>query len=80
VPGLAAIKRAALDAGALGCSLSGSGPSLFALCRGQDAAARVASAMTAAVEREIGGRSETYVSAMNGTGARVVEPAGARRP
>jgi homoserine kinase len=79
VPGLAAIKRAALDAGALGCSLSGSGPSLFALCRGQDAAARVASAMTAAVEREIGGRPETYVSAMNGTGARVVEPAGAPR-
>src|SRR5258708_7855572 len=31
VPGLAAIKRAAADAGALGCSLSGSGPSLFAL-------------------------------------------------
>ena len=26
VPGLAAIKRAAMDAGALGCSLSGSGP------------------------------------------------------
>ena len=33
VPGLAVIKRAAADAGALGCSLSGSGPSLFALCR-----------------------------------------------
>ena len=32
-PGLAAIKQAAADAGALGCSLSGSGPSLFALCR-----------------------------------------------
>ena len=39
VPGLAAIKRAAVDAGALGCSLSGSGPSLFALCRGTDVAA-----------------------------------------
>src|SRR5947208_293357 len=34
VPGLAAIKQAALAAGALGCSFSGSGPSLFALCRG----------------------------------------------
>src|SRR5436305_10339248 len=33
VPGLAAIKAAAARAGALGCSLSGSGPSLFALCR-----------------------------------------------
>src|SRR5437870_11058939 len=32
IPGLIAIKRAAAEAGALGCSLSGSGPSLFALC------------------------------------------------
>ena len=39
VPGLAAIKRAAVEAGALGCSLSGSGPSLFALCRGEAIAA-----------------------------------------
>ena len=46
VPGLAAIKQATMDAGALGCSLSGSGPSLFALCRGEDAAQRVADAMT----------------------------------
>src|SRR5205085_7867051 len=38
VPGLAAIKQAATDAGALGCSLSGSGPSLFALCRGLETA------------------------------------------
>src|SRR4029077_12218474 len=49
VPGLAEIKRAAVNAGALGCSLSGSGPSLFALCRDASAASRVASAMTAAV-------------------------------
>src|SRR5262245_6704937 len=46
VPGLAAIKRAALDAGALGCSLSGSGPSIFALCSSPQMAARVAEAMT----------------------------------
>ena len=49
VPGLAAIKRAAMDAGALGCSLSGSGPSIFALCRDRSVAERVAPAMTAAV-------------------------------
>ena len=40
VPGLAIIKRAAIEAGALGCSLSGSGPSLFALCDGAGSAAR----------------------------------------
>lgn len=32
VPCFAAVKQAALDAGALGSSLSGSGPSIFALC------------------------------------------------
>src|SRR5207245_7423725 len=49
VPGLAMIKRAAIDAGALGCSLSGSGPSIFALCRDAVIAQRVAAAMSAAV-------------------------------
>ena len=72
VPGLSAIKRAAADAGALGCSLSGSGPSLFALCRGHDVAIRVAEAMTAAVAREIGGESQTYVSPVAQRGARVI--------
>ena len=72
VPGLAAIKQAAVDAGALGCSLSGSGPSLFALCRGADAARRVADAMTRAVKAHISGEPQTYVSAIAPQGARVV--------
>jgi homoserine kinase len=72
VPGLAAIKRAAVDAGALGCSLSGSGPSLFALCENPPGAARVAAAMTAAVRTAIGGEPRTYVSPIAAEGARVV--------
>jgi len=72
VPGLALIKRAAADAGALGSSLSGSGPSLFALCRGDEAAARVAEAMTAAVRTHIGGEPQTYISRITGQGARVL--------
>jgi len=72
IPGLAIIKRAASDAGALGCSLSGSGPSLFALCEGAAAAARVAAAMTAAVRAQIGGEPRTYVSAIAPEGARVL--------
>ena len=72
VPGLALIKRAAADAGALGSSLSGSGPSIFALCRGGDAAIRVAEAMTAAVKLYIGGDPQTYISRISGQGARVV--------
>src|SRR6185312_14663531 len=72
VPGLAVVKQAAVDAGALGCSLSGSGPSLFALCRGIDIAQRVADAMTRAVRAHIGGEPQTYVSAIAPQGARVV--------
>jgi len=72
VPGLAAIKRAAAEAGALGSSLSGSGPSLFALCETPAIADRVAAAMTAAVRAEIGGEPQTYVAQVAERGARVV--------
>ena len=72
VPGLASIKQAAVEAGALGCSLSGSGPSLFALCRDRRSADRVAAAMAAAVTAAIGGEPQTYVSAIAPHGARVV--------
>jgi len=72
VPGLARIKEAAAAAGALGCSLSGSGPSLFALCASPDEAPRVAAAMAAAVKAHIGGDPQTYVSAIASRGARVL--------
>lgn len=72
VPGLRAIKQAAADAGALGCSLSGSGPSLFALCDGRPTAERVAAAMTRAVVEHIGGSPQTYVSPIAAPGARVL--------
>ena len=72
VPGLAVIKRAAVEAGALGCSLSGSGPSLFALCEGAGNAAVVAVAMTDAVRAQIGGEPRTYVSPIAPVGARVL--------
>ena len=72
VPGLAAIKEAAVDAGALGCSLSGSGPSIFALAVGRDTASRVAAAMSDTVKRVIGGDPQTYVSAVGCPGARVL--------
>jgi len=75
VPGFAAIKRAAAAAGALGCSLSGSGPSLFALCRDAASAQAVAAAMTAAVVQHIGGKPQTYVSPIAPHGARIVSPA-----
>jgi homoserine kinase len=72
IPGLADIKRAAIVAGALGCSFSGSGPSLFALCRDRVIADRVAAAMTAAVRAHISGNVQTYVSPIAPVGARIV--------
>jgi homoserine kinase len=72
IPGLEAIKRAALDAGAIGCGLSGSGPSLFALCDGRAVADGVAVAMNAAVRTHIGGAPQTYVSRIAPQGARVI--------
>jgi homoserine kinase len=72
VPGLADIKRAAAAAGALGCSLSGSGPSLFALCADPQVASRVGPAMAAAVEAAIGSRPQVYISSIALQGARVV--------
>jgi len=72
IPGLANIKKAATDAGALGSSISGSGPSVFALCRDRATADRVAVAMTAAVAKEIGGESQVYVSPISSRGAHVI--------
>lgn len=72
VPGLAMIKRAASDAGALGCSLSGSGPSLFALCQSRAAADRVAEAMRASVKIHIGGDPTVYISSLAARGAHIV--------
>ncbi|MEP6492768.1 MAG: homoserine kinase [bacterium] len=48
LPGFIAAKRAALEAGALGCSISGGGPTAFALVDTEDAARRVGDAMIAA--------------------------------
>lgn len=45
IPGAPQVIAAALDAGALGSSISGAGPSIFALCRSQRSAEAVRDAM-----------------------------------
>jgi homoserine kinase len=74
LPGFGEVKRAAAEAGALGCSFSGSGPSLFALCESAAIADRVAAAMTRAVRAHVSPGSQTYVSPVARQGARVVTP------
>ncbi len=51
VPGFADVKSAAIAAGALGCSLSGSGPSIFALAASIEIARAAGDAMQRAFER-----------------------------
>jgi homoserine kinase len=69
VPCFAAVRDAALRAGALGCSLSGSGPSLFALAPDSGAQA-IASAMEQACRGE-GIDCQSWVSPMTAPGAHV---------
>ena len=67
VPCFDAAREAAERGGALGFSLSGSGPSLFALCRDKDAE-NIAMAMEQAC-RSLGFDCQSYVSSMAARGA-----------
>jgi homoserine kinase len=71
LPGFREAKSAALAAGALGSSISGSGPTAFALVRGPEVAMKVAEAMAAAYAA-LGQRSEVRVTTVDREGARLV--------
>jgi len=73
VPCFDAVQGAALDGGAYGCSLSGSGPSLFALCAEEDAGT-VGAAMESAC-RDRGYECQRWTSRMDSPGARIEEAA-----
>ena len=69
VPCFDVVKAAAERGGALGCSLSGSGPSIFALCRTSEAR-NIAIAMEQAC-RSQGIGCQSWVSPMTARGARI---------
>ena len=71
IPGFGKVKRAAMDHGALGCSISGSGPSVFAWFSSESASRQAAEAMVAAFGEE-GLEAVSYVSPINSPGARQV--------
>ncbi len=73
VPGFTAVKNAALDQGAMGCSLSGSGPAIFAICASRPVAEQAAAAMAAAFEAE-GLQSDRHVSLVGSEGVREISP------
>ncbi len=72
VPGLARVKQALADAGALGGSLSGAGPSVFAWCVDRAGAEHACTAMRAAFAGA-GLDSEGWVAPVEGPAAEVVE-------
>jgi homoserine kinase len=73
IPGFAEVKAAALQEGALGASISGSGPSVFALVTSEQTAARVRDAMEAAFRAEGVYELDSWISPVNRQGARIVE-------
>ena len=73
IPGFARAREEALACGALGFSLSGSGPSVFALCRGRETAEDVAAGVHRAFAETAALECEAYVSPVNRRGVRVEE-------
>jgi homoserine kinase len=72
IPGYLAVKKAAMAAGALGCSISGSGPSVFALSDAATTAAAVARAMRVAFRERAELDTDAWVGPISREGARVV--------
>ncbi len=71
IPGFDDSKNAAINAGALGCGISGSGPSIFALSKGEENAKRIAQAIKQSFLK-VGLESEAFTSSLNVNGARVI--------
>jgi homoserine kinase len=72
IPGFARVKAAALGAGALGASISGSGPSVFALVDSEGTAGRVREAMVRAFKLSDVSEVDSWVSPISEEGARVI--------
>lgn len=68
IPNFYGVKNAALQAGALGASISGAGPSVFALCEGEAIAQAAGYAMQQAFDA-VDVPSQVFVSAINTSGA-----------
>ena len=68
IPGFYQVQEAALKAGALGCSISGAGPSIFALSANTLIAENIGNAMQR-VFTDLGIKSELFISPINHEGA-----------
>ncbi len=71
IPGFDNIKAAAMKAGALGCGISGSGPTIFVLSKDETTAKNVGDVIQQEFLK-LKLESEIYVSKINSNGARIV--------
>ncbi len=71
IAGFAAVKEAALDAGAMGASISGAGPSVFAWCEDRETGERAGELMAAAFMAS-GLASDVHVTPIDGPAASVI--------
>lgn len=71
IPGFYKIKEEAMQAGALGCGISGSGPTIFALSTERAVAERVGKAMQEQFDI-LKLKSDVFVSRINSEGAKIV--------
>lgn len=74
IPEFNEVKNAALQSGALGCSISGAGPSMFALSKSPDEAAKIGAAMKETFLLA-GIQSTVHISGINQDGPKVLEKA-----
>ena len=72
IPGYHEVKQAAIGSGALGAGISGSGPSIFALSRGQDTAKKAGEAMKEIYDK-ISIDCDILVSGINRSGPVILE-------
>ncbi|HEY0170869.1 MAG TPA: homoserine kinase [Pyrinomonadaceae bacterium] len=73
IPAFAEMKAAALAEGALGASISGSGPTVFAWVASTDAAERVRRSMLRAFRTHGGAEADSWVSPVSDAGARILD-------
>ncbi|MDA3893943.1 MAG: homoserine kinase [Salinivirgaceae bacterium] len=72
IPGFAEITQKAKESGALGCGISGSGPSIFSLCQGEQNANKVAKEI-GAVASKLDLPFDIHISKISSTGAIILE-------
>ncbi|MDL1892849.1 homoserine kinase [Sphingobacteriales bacterium CHB3] len=72
VSGFHEVRDAALEAGAFGCTLSGSGPAMFAVASSLQSAKKIAAAMKKTFARVANAKADAFISRINMRGATII--------